>query len=355
VSPDCSRIVYIPYKEETRDATIKQIDLVDGSVSALTGQGDRASEYGVRWLDADHLLFRVSEFGVKSNQTPAPYPIRQSFFPVVLELSTGVFSNAEGYNLWQSDDGHYRLTCFECAQGYPYECGCAYRLHDLETGEQRHIAQNVAWGIFRGWSANNTWLLFSSSRNRSSGNTELVLAQTETGADTKIAPDGKTVLSASWSPGRETIAYVMCDQEVLRRPVARLENCELWLADQDGGDTRLVLQDQRGRNVLFGGWSPDGQAIVFARCDAQESVFSITKNCELGLVSRDGSVSSTLLSQLPVQVARIGWSLDQSRLVLIESTAYAYAITVVWSLGIDGTDLRPVAVEAWKASVLCEP
>jgi len=339
VSPVCDRIAYIPRRQDARDAVIKQVNLGDGKVSVLVGPDDRASEYGMRWLDQDHLLFR------------------RSFFAIIVDLRVHEFANVDGYNLWQSDDGRYQVVCFACAQGYPYECGCSYRLRDQETGGEWHIAKDVEWGIFLGWSSDNEWALFTSSAHRSLHETRLIAVHTVTRSARAITPEDKTVLWPQWSPDRRHIAFTMCERVVdERREIwvdEWMQNCDLWSIDPDGSNARLVLDGRDEVHILFASWSPDGQTLAFHQCDAAEREYPILRHCVLGLVKQDGSEPMVILDNVPL-AREVQWHPDGSRLVFATPTDDPNTLDV-WSVRRDGTDLRPIVTDAQDAQLLCEP
>jgi len=355
VSPDCNRIAYIPYRRDTLDAAIKQVSVSDGTVSVLTGLDDQFSENRVRWLNDDQILFYIQDRIVKDHSRLAPYTNEIMFYPIIFDLSADEHTVVEGYAFWQSPDNRYQVTCFACAQGYAYECGCAYRLHNVETGEKWHVAEDVNWGKFLGWSSNSEWLLFSTNPSRSSSATELIIVNAATRTTRTITPNDKTALLPNWSPDKDTIAFTLCDRRKSQDSDAPLKNCDLWLVDKDGSNAHLILDGAHGQNIATGSWSPDGQVIAFAQCDVGESIYTISGNCDLGLVNRDGSNPSIISSNIPVETKKIDWLPDSSRLVLVGCPGNADVAPDVWSVRVDGTDLRPVIMNAHNAQILCEP
>jgi len=286
VSPACDKIAYIVYHSPPEpNALIKQVDLLTGAVSVLTGENDPYIEYGIGWLDDAHITFSLSEFTASgyTKETPA-WERLEPFHHLVFYLVTGERTFVpESLHFSQSPDGHYWLTgsCY-----YVYECPLEYVLHDLATGEQWQVAESIGWGRFWGWSPDSQWMLFSAyERGEAIAPVQLVLINVVTLEERQITPSDKDVRAASWSPNGQSIALILCDLEI----------CGLWTMSNDGSGLQGVSAEITD-GAWYIDWTPDGSRLVFTREDA----------------------------------------------------------SVLWSVRVDGTDLRPVIFDAIMPSVLCE-
>ncbi len=288
IAPSCDRIAYIPYKgPPNADALIKEVRLSNGSPTVLAGENDPYIEYGVGWLDNDHLTLVVSEFAAPGYaKDPAIWDEIQPFHHIVLDLVTGKRTFIpESLHFSQSPNGRYWLTgsCY-----YVYECPLEYVLHDLSANKQWRVAANLGWGGVLGWSPNSRWLLFNAhERGDTNSPDHLVLVDVATRSEQPIALTGKYVSAASWSPDGKSIALVQCD----------VGGCAPWIMNSGNKELKKVpieITDATG-NI---NWAPDSSRLIFAR----------------------GEDSS-----------------------------------VIWSVKVDGSDLRPIASNVYSPQVLCKP
>jgi hypothetical protein len=288
IAPSCDRIAYIPYKgPPNANALIKAVRLPNDSPTVLAGENDPYIEYGVGWLDSDHLTLVVSEFAAPGYaKDPAIWEEIQPFHHIVLDLVTGKRTFIpESLHFSQSPNGRYWLTG-SC--GYVYECPLEYVLHDRSTAEQWRVAEDIGWGNFLGWSPDSQWMLFSAfERGETASAVRLILVDTTTRKAQPMTPADKHVSSASWSPNGQSIAFVQCD---------------------DGGCAPWIL-NSRSREV---------QKVSIEITDAAED---------------------------------INWTPDSSRLIFTRKDDSS----IIWSVKIDGTDLRPIASNTYSPQVLCKP
>ncbi len=297
ISPRCDRIAYIVYKgPPAPDALVKQVLIPSGTVNVLTGENDPCIEYSLGWLDQDHITFALSEFPASGHEKDPSFQICQpSFHHLVVNLATGQRTFVpESLLLSQSPNGRYWLTC---SRGYVYEGPCHYKLQDLRTGQQWPIAQSIGWGGFIGWSPDSQYMLFTAYIDPEDITCQLFVIDAATRQEHAITPPNKTV-SSSWSPAS---------------------------------------------------WSPDGRTIAFEQCDVDGLTRS---NCALWLVNRDGTQARPIPTHLSGNV--LGWTPDGSRLVIFNDN-HESRPSVVWSVRLDGTDLRPVVWYASLPQVLCKP
>lgn len=287
ISPACDKIAYIVYHPPPEaDAFIKQVDLLTGDVSVLTGKNDPYIEYNIGWLDDTHITFSLSEFTASgyTKETPA-WEQFKPFEHLIFNLVTGErIPVPQSLHLSQSPNGRYWLTG-SC--GYVYECPLEYVLHNLVTGEQWRVAKSIGWGRFLGWSPDSQWMLFTAyERGKAITLTQLVVINVATREERRITSSNQNVQAASWSPNGQSIALIQCD----------LEGCALWTMSRTGDDIQRVPTE-----ITDAAWSVD-------------------------------------------------WIPDGSRLIFTREED----TSVVWSVRLDGTDLRPIVFNAVMPRILCK-
>jgi Tol biopolymer transport system component len=97
------------------------------------------------------------------------------------------------------------------------------------------------------------------------------------------------------------------------------------------------------QEVRAASWSPDGQSIALIQCDVDD--------CALWVMDRDGSHLRRIPTQITNTTWDVDWTPDGLRLVFISDEG----ISIVWSVRLDGTDLRPIIYDASMPRDLCEP
>lgn len=286
ISPACDKIAYIVYHSPPEpNALIKQVDLLTGVVSVLTGESDPYIEYNIGWLDDTHITFSLSEFTASGYTKEMPAgewfePFHHLVLDLVTEERTFV---PESLDFSQSPDDRYWLTG---SRYYVYEGPLEYVLHDFVTGEQWQVAESIGWGRFWGWSPDSQWMLFSAyERGETIAPVQLVLLNVVTLEEQQITPSDKDVRAASWSPNGRSIALILCDLEI----------CGLWTMSNDGSGLQRVSAEITD-GAWYIDWTPDGSRLLF---------------------TREGA-------------------------------------SVLWSVRVDGTDLRPIIFDAVMPRVLCE-
>jgi WD40 repeat protein len=287
-APSCDKIAYIPYQgPPNANALIKEVNLSNGTVMALAGENDPYIEYGIGWLDKDHMTFAVSEFAAPGYaKDPAIWAEIQPFHHIVLDLVTGERTFVpESLHFSQSPNGRYWLTG-SC--GYVYECPLQYVLHDLVTRQHWRVAESIGWGRFLGWSPDSQWMLFNTlERGEARTPAQLVLINVATQQEQQITPSDKDVRGAAWSPDGQSIALTQCDVGI----------CGLWTMDKYGKNLQRVPKEITDAAWIVD-WIPDRSRLIFTR-------------------EEDSSI--------------------------------------VWSVGTDSTDLRPIVANADSPQVLCGP
>jgi len=295
IAPSCDRVAYVPYKGPPEaNALIKQVILPSGDVGVLTGEEDAYIEYGVGWVDDDHLTFVLSEFLVEGR--PPTGDVSEPFHHLIMDLNSGQRTLIpESLNFSPSPDGRYWLTC---SMYYVYEGDCKYQLQDRVTGQKWPVAQTKGWGSLIGWSPDSRQMLFSAYQQPGDNTTQLMLVDTAARDERLITPDDRTVISAAWSPDSHVIAYTECS---LGEDGFTRRNCSLHLFDHTNDQTRII-------------------PIKFPLDTTLDPMF-------------------------------LEWTEDGSRLVLSSQNE----AVGIWSVRADGTDWRPVVSRGSAPQVLCGP
>jgi WD40 repeat protein len=135
------------------------------------------------------------------------------------------------------------------------------------------------------------------------------------------SPDSQWMLFSAYERG-EAIAPV----QLVLINVVTLEERQITPSDKD---------------VRAASWSPNGQSIALILCDLEI--------CGLWTMSNDGSSLQGVSAEITDGAWYIDWTPDGSRLVFTREGA-----SVLWSVRVDGTDLRPIIFDAVMPRVLCE-
>ena len=297
ISPDGNAIVYraedVPWDSVPHDEMVKIVDLRDGSVLTLATVKLPDNVFDVAWWDANHPAYYTWQPS-RTRTGDEPGKLRSL---VVIDLLTGESTEQPVSTLQHpSPDGRYLLSgdrSIFLRRGL--DC-VPYRLQDLETGEEWQVTEQSDVATFLGWSADSRYMLFS--RFYPQGERQaLLIAETQTKKRWLLTPEDKVVRAAAWSPDGRHIAYVQCDP-----PIDACSNTELWLVDPEGEAKKAVSLDTVTRLLQSGGPGVGTYALVFG----------------------------------------LGWSPGGSRLVFQRFETLLTPETI-WSIRIDGTDLRPLA------------
>lgn len=294
VSPDGKRAAYILREPATLDAMIKVVDLKSGSIEVVIGEGDVVSEGGLRWLDAEHLAYVRGEFCVQGREgcyeavfAGEDHP---EFDHLIISLSDGTITHVpHSHALYWSPDGRFELTCYR--GGYVYEGPCPYILRDRSTGETWQVTTDEEWAGFMNW-----W------------------------------PDDRTMLFYVCKNGPEQCDIVLIDVATLeRRP---LRAAEAWRSPSE---------------VIY---SPDGHTIAYQWC---EWIDDQTVQCGFDVIEADGTSRRQINppDDLYRRAQMLSWSPDGTRIIFCELIQPGYTDRNIWSVRVDGTDLRLLVSNVW--------
>jgi hypothetical protein len=268
VSPEGDRVAYVIYKDPpSLDALIKQVQISTGQISVLTGEDDQCSEYDIEWLDPTHIAFRVQGSAVPEYADSSCFPEDVTWDHVVLDLTTGERASVRALQLSQSPNGRFWLTCPSCSTGYAYECSCQYVLSDLMTGQDAPVAEGLDWPYFLGWSPDSQAMLFTTGTGREANPVlQLVIITAATREMRVITPDDRLVAWADWSPDGQALAFIQDQLPDDGSPSSA--TCTLWLADERGANPAPIpveMPPTYAGPAMCLAWTPDSSRLVFAQ------------------------------------------------------------------------------------------
>ena len=133
-----------------------------------------------------------------------------------------------------------------------------YQLDDRETGERWTVTDAEVPARFLGWSPHGRLMLFDLNYERDVLDI-LVVVDAKTRMRQVITPEGKTTYpdAVAWSPDGQTIAYPQCDP-----PTTACMNPEVWLSSPDGANRRRIPMEESMHTYRIA-WAPDGSRLVF--------------------------------------------------------------------------------------------
>lgn len=188
---------------------------------------------------------------------------------VVVDLEMGE-STVESFSAFQypSPDGRYVLSGRRFRGLDPNYL--PYQLYDRETGEQWMVTDEDVPARFLGWSPDGRLMFFDLTYEREVLDVLLVV-DAETRARRVVTPEDKAAYpyGVAWSPDGQTIAYLQCDL-----PTTACMNPELWLTSPDGTNRRRVPMEESIHCAQIS-WTPDGSRLVFETSSLEPSIWSV--------------------------------------------------------------------------------
>jgi WD40 repeat protein len=262
-----------------------------------------------------------------------------------VDLFTGAVSVLTGesdpyieYNIGWLDDTHITFSLSEfAASGHTKETPAwegfepfHHLVFDLVTGERTFVPESLHFSQ----SPNGRYWLTGSCYYVYECPLEYVLYDLVTGEQWQVAKDIRWGRFLGWSPDSQWMLFSAYERgetigsvQLVLIDVTTLEEQQITPSDKD---------------VRAASWSPNSQSIALSQCDAE--------GCFLWTLSRDGNNLQRVSSEITDAAWSVAWSPDSSRLIF----AREEDTSVIWSIRIDGTDLRPIIPDAGLASVLCE-
>lgn len=332
---------YPPYDDEPFMAVFVR----DGNLwlSEVGGSGERR-------LTAESPDWPVDEYAVSPACDRIAYIIYR--FPPEpdalikqVDLAAGTVSVLTGendpyieYNIGWLDNTHITISLSEfTASGYTKATPAwewfesfHHLIVDLVTGERTFVPESLDFSQ----SPNGRYWLTGSCGYVYECPLEYMLHDLVTGEQWQVAQsigwgrflgwsaDSQWMLFSAYERGDTTSAV-----QLVLTNVATLEERNITPSDKD---------------VRSASWSPDGRSIALIHCDLE--------GCTLWTMNGDGSDLQRVPTEITDAAWSVDWTPDGSRLVFTREED----TSVIWSVRIDGTDLRPIIFNAAMPCVLCE-
>lgn len=275
VSPDGQFVLYQTWDKQNETMTVMMTDIHDQHPRAL-GSVSLPEEILSRddgstmltWWDDTHVAYYTCVNFDRAKDDPGPF--RQLKDMVVVNIETGE-STTEAVSTFRypSPNGRYVLLGHNL-RGVEQEY-LPYRLYDREAGEEWAVTDESIPARFLGWSPDGRLMLFSLLLVEKREAEPLLVVDVETHAQRMITPEDKVAGGAVWAPDGQTIAYYQCGS-----PRDACVDPELWLTSPDGANRRRSLKE---KFILPGyepiSWTPDGSRLVIELWDVMPSIWSV--------------------------------------------------------------------------------
>lgn len=256
ISPDGTRIIYIPYQLETLNALVKMVDIATGETKVILGENDPFSETNVVWLDDTRIAYKnqeqmVTSFITESVKNATTYILYDLETEQQLEVTDFIFLDT-------SPDRQLWLGC----SGNPYVPCQMYTLIDRTNGRERKLSGSIKVAGFLGWSSDNRFMLFNTVTSPDICISNLILVSTETLEQTMISPEGESVWTAAFSPVANQVVYEQA--QIPEKGLCTSGKTDHWLINLDDRQTaKIPVVFEVKKEVWDLTWSPDGQRLVF--------------------------------------------------------------------------------------------
>jgi WD40 repeat protein len=200
---------------------------------------------------------------------------------------------------------------------------------DLVTGERTLVPKS----LHLSQSPNGRYWLTGSCGYVYECPLEYVLHDLATGEQWQVAESVGWGRLKEWSPDSQWMLFSAYERGDTIEPV------QLALIKVATRAERPITSSDK--TVRAASWSPDSQSIALTQCDPED--------CFLWTMNRDGSSLRRVTAEITDAARSVDWTPDGSRLIFTREDT-----SVIWSIRIDGADLRPIISGAWMAVVLCE-
>ena len=253
VSPDGTRIAYIPYQLEPLNALIKLIDITTGNTSVILGENDPFSETRVVWLDNKTIAYKNQDQMVPTFTTERVEIITTY---IVYDLATKKQLGITDFlYIRPSPNQRFWLGCSGGVAG----CGW-YTLQDLVNGKQYKLEGDTKLGGFMGWSPDSRSMLFNTVSSPDVCRSQLITVDAETLEHKTITAEDENVWNASFSPTGNLLFYE-------RKERTDLEPCksgevDYRVLDLDNQQTYDIPTDFQ-IDFWYFSWTPDGKRLLF--------------------------------------------------------------------------------------------
>jgi len=253
VSPDGTRIAYIPYQLEPLNSLIKLVDISTSDTSVILGENDPFSEIRVVWLDNTTIAYKNQDHMVPIFTTESVEIITTY---IVYDLSTKKQLGITDFlSMHPSPDRRFWLGCSAGMEG----CG-RYTLHNLASGKQYDLEGNIKLGGFIGWSPDSRSMLFNTVTSPDVCTSQLIVVDAETLGQKAITTEDENVWNASFSPTGNLLFYGQ--QEVTDLASCMPGDVDYRVLDLDNQQTYGIPVDFQ-IDFWYFSWTPDGQRLLF--------------------------------------------------------------------------------------------
>lgn len=171
----------------------------------------------------------------------------------------------------------------------------------------------------------------------------------EDGASVEFVPDVPGLQDrAAWSPDGRTVAFRVHDSRGAGAD-------QIWLADWDGGNARLMTTDCVGPECLGESdpaWSPDGSRLAFSRTTGSDAIHPTSAVLAIrDIASGDVVELESTRRAADTFLMHPTWSPDGLTIAYAVLTVEDGLTTgsSVWRVGVDDRDLRPLTQEGFDA------
>lgn len=253
VSPDGTKIAYIPYQLEPLNSSIKLIDLSTGDTSVLLGENDPFSEIWVVWLDNTTIAYRNQDHMVPTFTTER---VKITTTYILYDLATKKQLGITDFlSIHPSPNRRFWLGCSGGVEG------CSeYTLQDLVNDKQYKLEGDTKLGGFLGWSPNSQSMLFNTVSSPDICLSQLIMVDAKTLEQRTITAEDENVWNASFSPTENLLFYE-------QKEIADLGACKS--GESDYRVLNLENQQTYGISVdsqidfWYFSWTPDGKRLLF--------------------------------------------------------------------------------------------
>ena len=254
VSPDETKVIYIPYQPEPLNSLVKTVDITTGDTKVILGENDPFSEDRVVWLDDTRIAYLNKEqmatsFVTESAKNVTTYIIYDLQTEQQLEVTDFIF-------LQPSPDRRFWLGC----SGNPYVPCQQYTLIDTTNGRERKLNGSIKVAGFLDWSPDSRFMLFNTVTSPDVCISQLIMVSTDALRQAIISPDGESVWDANFSPAGNSLFYKQAERP--EQGLCTGGKSDYRIMDLAGRQTQKIAVTFE-KDVWDFTWSPDGQRLIF--------------------------------------------------------------------------------------------
>jgi len=330
---------YSPYS----DAPFSVVFVRNGDLwlSEVGGSGElRLTAESAGWLVQEYAVSpacdKIAYIVYHSPPEPNALIKQVDLSAVAVSVLTGESDPYIEYNIGWLDDTHITFSLSEfTASGYTKETPAwegfepfHHLVFDPVTKERAFVPESLHFSQ----SPNGRYWLTGSCYYVYECPLEYVLHDLATGEQRQVAESIGWGRFWGWSPDSQWMLFSAYERGEAIAPV------RLVLINVVTLEERQITPSDK--DVRAASWSPNGQSIALILCDLEI--------CGIWTMSNDGSGLQRVSAEITDGAWYIDWTPDGSRLVFTREDA-----SVLWSVRVDGTDLRPIIFDAVMPSVLC--